>query len=72
MTEWFDNMSLPSWSDLDDDPDTDDSALFPFDPTRLHSLQFHVVTRPGVEAPYDFCVSDFMWLDADGNEVLPE
>jgi len=65
----FEVMSLPSWADLDGDPDTVDADLFPFDASELHSVQLGVITQPDSSAPYDFCVSDFEWFDANGDVV---
>lgn len=71
VTVLLDDLSLPSWSDLDADPETVDADVFPFDPTQMHSLQFQVVTRPGNAAAYDFCLSNFEWFDAANAVVSP-
>lgn len=67
----FDDMALPDWADFDEDPETIDADVYAFDPTRLHSIQFQVVTQADGPVPFDFCVIDFEWFDADGNAVSP-
>jgi hypothetical protein len=42
-----------------------------FDPDLIASLHFVPGILPGVVLPYDFCVRDVKFLDADGREVLP-
>ncbi len=41
------------------------------DQTLITSLQFYVPTLPGMATPYDFCLQDLAFLDADGKELRP-
>ncbi len=56
-------FEFPEWTTFEGGADT------PIDLTRLHSLQFQVVTAPEEAFNYNFCVSNFQWVDADGNVV---
>jgi hypothetical protein len=56
------DLKLPSWTNFED-------PMFAFDPSRMHSLQFQVVTAPGEARPYSFCIADLEWFDAAGNVV---
>ncbi len=58
----FADLKLPSWTNVVD-------TMLPFDPTRMHSLQFQVVTEPGTAHPYSFCIADLEWFDEAGNTV---
>jgi hypothetical protein len=63
----FANLYLPTWTEYSDlCVEADDCA---FDASRIHSMQFQLVTGPGAARPYDFCVSDITWLDATGAPV---
>lgn len=57
----FDQFGKPEW----------DTTTFPFDPTRLNAFEFQVVSAQGASAPYDICVSDFVFVDPNGNVVEP-
>jgi len=50
---------------------TDTSLSATFDTTRLHLLSFGVGTYGGGATDYDFCLHDFKFLDAAGNEITP-
>ncbi len=43
-----------------------------FDPSRLSTLQIGPGALRSVTGDYDYCVSDLKFLDAAGNEVVPE
>jgi hypothetical protein len=65
----LDEFLQPEWTNLDADGDGFRDAGLRIDATRLHSLQFLVVTRPSISAEYDFCISSLSWRDAAGAAV---
>lgn len=59
QTLLFADLTQPSWSTIETE----------FDATKIHSLQFQVVTAQAATRPYSFCVSGITWIDANGNAV---
>ncbi|HEY6726688.1 MAG TPA: hypothetical protein VI197_21790 [Polyangiaceae bacterium] len=59
QTLLFADLVQPSWSMVEE----------AFDATKIHSLQFQLVTAQAATRPYDFCVSGITWIDANGNAV---
>jgi len=58
----LEGLQQPVWSNLDIDGDGADDQFTPIDVSRLHSLQFAVVSVPGSSYAYDFCISDVHWM----------
>lgn len=65
-TVFFDEMEWARWFEV---PAGIEEASPAFDPQNLHSLQYTALSAPGVARPYDFCVSDMWWVDAEGEPV---
>jgi hypothetical protein len=59
QTLMFAELEQPSWSMVTD----------VFDATKIHSLQFQVVTAQTATRPYNLCVTGITWIDANGNPV---
>lgn len=63
----FSNLFLPSWASYTDL--CTGNTYCTFDSSRIHSMQFQLVTAPGETRPYDFCISEITWLDSTGAPV---
>jgi hypothetical protein len=63
ITIMLEEFSFPEWTEFEGGADT------PLDVTKLHSLQFQIVTEPDAAHNYNFCISNFQWIDAAGNAV---
>lgn len=64
QTLMFADLDQPSWVG-----DTSEAYGATFDATKLHSLQFQVVTAQNKTRPYNFCVSNVQWIDGTGAVV---
>jgi hypothetical protein len=67
----LESARLPTWTMLDRDEDGTPDTDAPLDPSRLNSLQFFVASMQDVGFDFEVCVSDFAWLDGDGQVVVP-
>lgn len=65
----FQGFVQPPWSNLDLDGDGVRETSAMFDSSRLQALQVQVVTSPGIELDYDFCIAGLRWLDDAGAPV---
>jgi hypothetical protein len=68
VTIYFADLQQPSWTGLPAG-DSDAGGGYAFDATQLHAVQWQVVTNQAIVVDYDFCISDFTWVDADGNPI---
>lgn len=65
----FQALAQPPWSNLDLDGDGLPDMDTMFDPSRVQAIQVQVVTSPGIELDYDFCITGLRWLDRAGAPV---
>ena len=63
----FSNLYLPEWTSYL--AQCNGVSYCAFNAAMINAMQFQVVTQPGVTTPYDFCVSNITWLDANGAPV---
>lgn len=68
----LESARLPTWTMFDHDEDGIPDPDTSLDPSRLNSLQFFVASTPEMGFDFEVCVSDFEWLDGDGQVVTPQ
>jgi hypothetical protein len=61
-----------SWDDFEPASWASDPIDWKVDPTRITTLSLQAVASVGSTHAYNFCLSDFEWLDAQGNAVPVE
>ncbi len=71
MTIPIERAALPAWTNLDVDGDGQTDPTTVLDPSKLNSLQFFIAAQAGVGFDYDVCISDWQWVDANDQTVIP-
>lgn len=68
----LESARLPLWTMFDRDEDGTPDTDTLLNPSQLNSLQFFVASMQDVGFSFEVCISDFAWLDGDGQVVVPQ